>query len=103
MKKYKPCCDLKCLNGRCETRENGGCYCLCRMIDRESSLLLALEGALSRKEGYSIYVPGRYIEVSQDEKNKLTKELYQLREKIKKYEIAVSDQEIPIAENPPTS
>lgn len=31
--KYKPCCGMRCMLGNCETRDSGGCYCTCRLVD----------------------------------------------------------------------
>lgn len=36
--KYKPCCGRRCLLGNCETRESGGCYCVCQLVDHINTL-----------------------------------------------------------------
>ncbi len=38
MEIYKPCCELACLVAGCKTRESGGCYCLCKLIDKKNDL-----------------------------------------------------------------
>ena len=42
--KYKPCCGRKCLNGYCEIRDNGGCYCACRLSDYINTLKKLIDG-----------------------------------------------------------
>ena len=53
--KYKPCCDRRCLKGNCQTRDHGGCYCVCRIIDAIGGLELAVEGRMVA--GGSVYIP----------------------------------------------
>ena len=53
--KYKPCCGSTCLLAHCETRDHGGCYCICRLIDHIESLKDTIASILI-EEG-SIYIP----------------------------------------------
>jgi hypothetical protein len=87
MTKYKPCCGRRCPLGNCETREEGGCYCLCRLKDAESSYLSLLAGSSYRYSGAQIYVSGKTFPLSDDEKKEYHSGLEQIREKIKDYEI----------------
>lgn len=68
--KYKPCCDKRCMLFDCETREDGGCYCLCRLKDFEETLAsLIEEGRIEGKDGIAHAV-----------------RLKRVQEEIKKYE-----------------
>lgn len=83
--KYKPCCAKRCLLGNCETRDSGGCYCVCSLKDLESSLISQLSGNSFRKGDAIIYIPGHLTEVSEEEKNKIQQELQLVRDKLRKY------------------
>lgn len=85
--KYKPCCDSVCLLSYCETREAGGCYCVCRIKDSESSLISELKGETFRQREARVYVPGRGIPLEGDVEEKVLEELQKVREKLKEYEI----------------
>lgn len=86
MKLYTPCCNTVCLLGNCETRENGGCYCVCRLKDAESSCISLLEGKSYRKNGGIIYEPRRIpIPLVGEEKNQVEDNLKTIRERIKSY------------------
>lgn len=85
--KYKPCCDLRCLLSKCETRDCGGCYCVCRLKDFEKSCLSLLEGRSYRSSGCIIYEPGRTpIPLEGEEKEKVLADLEHIRNKLKTYE-----------------
>lgn len=86
--KYKPCCNARCLVGGCKTQESGGCYCLCRLKDAEQTCLRLLSGECYRFGPGIIYKPGRIATpLEGDEKEKTECELYEIRERIKTYEI----------------
>ncbi len=88
MQKYKPCCSTVCLVLGCETRSAGGCYCVCRLKDHESTCLRLLDGTEFRKNGARIYDPGRTpIPLEGDEKEDLEKELAEVRRRLKEYEL----------------
>jgi len=42
--KYKPCCGKRCMVAGCKTKEQGACYCICRMHDQISHLESIIEG-----------------------------------------------------------
>lgn len=42
--KYKPCCGRRCMVAKCETKEQGACYCICRMHDSLRNLESIVEG-----------------------------------------------------------
>ncbi len=86
MKKYKPCCSNRCLLGNCETRDDGGCYCLCRLKDSEHNLMNVLEGRTCLKNGLFIYSPNIIPKpIEGEEKEKIEKRLQDVRDKIKEY------------------
>lgn len=86
--KYKPCCDTRCLVGGCKTREDGGCYCVCRLKDAESSRLSLLEGRSYRFGGGIIYEPGRTpVPLEGKEEQETLNELMNIRKKLKEYEV----------------
>jgi hypothetical protein len=72
---YKPCCDKRCLLVNCETRNKGGCYCVCALVDAESTLTKLLDGTFS-----SIAIP-----LSGEERQKFELQLKSVTEKIEKY------------------
>jgi len=83
---------MRCGVGGCKTRESGGCYCLCRLKDRESMLLSLLDGTSYRINDGVVYEPGRIpTPVRGFEKDNTLKELEQVREKIKSYKLAESE------------
>lgn len=53
--KYKPCCGYVCLNAICETRDAGGCYCVCRKVDAINRLKDTIEGTLVGRG--CVYIP----------------------------------------------
>jgi hypothetical protein len=96
--KFKACCAYQCALGGCETRENGGCYCLCRLFDR----LHALENVIEGKQfvlpsGGSVYYAEeedrkRFYQnnkemVDEFKINKAPKLLEEVKSKIKEYEM----------------
>jgi hypothetical protein len=86
--KYKPCCSKRCLLGRCEIRENGGCYCLCSLKDHENTLLSLLDGTSYRFENGIIYDPNRIPSPLGGFERKNAEELLErVRAKIKTYEV----------------
>lgn len=54
MVKYKPCCDIRCLLGGCEIRDNGGCYCACRLDGHIANLKRCIDGKVFHKG--SVYI-----------------------------------------------
>ncbi len=44
MTQYKPCCERRCLVHGCKTREQGACYCICKMWDSVHHLESIIEG-----------------------------------------------------------
>lgn len=86
--KYKTCCARRCMVHGCDTKDNGGCYCLCRLKDREHTLLSLLDGTSYREKGFIIYEPGRIkTPLGGFEKDNATKDLDEVRKRIKEYEI----------------
>lgn len=57
--KYKPCCYIRCLVHGCKVKEEGGCYCLCRMFDHISSLESIQKGNIILDGIVSIYYPDK--------------------------------------------
>ncbi len=92
--KYKPCCSSRCLLGTCETRDNGGCYCVCRWKDAESTCISLLEGRSFRHGGGIIYEPNRIpVPLKGDEKDQISQQLEAIRERLKKYETPNDEEE----------
>ncbi len=86
--KYKPCCGRRCLLGSCETRESGGCYCLCRLKDHENTLNDLLSGKVFQKDVGIIYIPNKtQIPLTGEEREEIIKKLEKLKIKLKEYEI----------------
>ncbi len=87
--KYKKCCDRICLVRGCNIRENGGCYCVCRLHDAIKQQERVISGNVYWLNGGVIYEPGRTpIPLEGDEKEQAETKLVILNEKMKKYEIA---------------
>ncbi len=84
--KYKPCCDNRCMVAGCTTRENGGCYCVCRLKDFERSLLSELSGNTIRFGAGMISRPGKFEPLKGEEKENIDKQLEVIRQRLKKYE-----------------
>ena len=86
--KYKSCCKRSCLLYSCETREAGGCHCVCQLKDQESILERLLSGRM-RKEGACItFVPGREeVPLEGMEKEDTQERLDECRKKLKEYEV----------------
>jgi hypothetical protein len=67
MKKiYKPCCESTCLLGKCDTREAGGCYCICRLVDRINGLKRCINPGENGRDiyystGAAIYYPTKEL------------------------------------------
>ncbi len=88
MNKYKACCGKRCMVFGCETKEHGGCYCLCRLKDSENQCIMLLEGKSFRHSGGIIYQPSRIpIPLEGNEKEEEEKTLTMIRNRIKEYEI----------------
>lgn len=85
--KYKSCCNIKCALAHCETREQGGCYCVCRLKDQENQLQSLIAGQMYEQDGCIIYRPERSCEPP-DNKCILEKRLKAIRLQLKKYEKA---------------
>ena len=86
--KYKKCCDKICALRLCETRESGGCYCLCRLKDLEQDLMDELEGSSYRCCEFIVRDPRREGTLSESEKEKRLKALESVRERIKCYQVS---------------
>jgi len=88
MTKYKACCGRRCCLGKCETRKQGGCYCICRLKYAKRSLERLLDGTSYSYKGAIIYEPGRVkTPLGGLERQNRLDELDQVRAKIKEYEI----------------
>lgn len=85
--KYKPCCSRRCMLGSCATREAGGCYHTCGLVDAEKTCLSLMEGTSYRQKGGIIYIPGRLVPLEGDEKAEIENQLANIRERLKEYEI----------------
>ena len=44
--RYKPCCQKRCLLANCETRDAGGCSCVCDLVDVIHNLEMVIEGII---------------------------------------------------------
>ncbi len=85
--KYKPCCNTVCMVHGCESREQGACYCCCRLLDHIDNMHQIINGKAFFK-GECIVYPGfdkhRFtphandIEVAKEQ-------LVKLQEKLKDY------------------
>lgn len=93
MMKYKPCCNSVCLLNRCEVRDNGGCYCVCRLIDYMKSWEDIVNGDLICP---FLYFSDKKMQKDYYERNKAECDKYKAdapkiledcREELKKYEI----------------
>lgn len=95
--KYKPCCGRTCLSAVCETRDSGGCYCICRKIDEINCLKATLEGTFVARGCVYIPDPEKRAEflnnMSQEERslegdylvNEAPRMLKELEEQLKEY------------------
>lgn len=93
MTQYTLCCNSVCLLGNCKTREAGGCYCVCRLKDAESSCISLIEGKSYRKNGCIIYENGRIaIPLEGKEKEEVEEQLKNIREILKRYEKETKDE-----------
>lgn len=73
--------------GHCETREDGGCYCVCLLKDAENNIERLLEGRTYKYGTGIIYDPrrpGKPLEGT--EKEEALKELHDIRNRLKDYE-----------------
>lgn len=48
--KYKPCCDGRCGVYGCESKDQGACYCCCRLLDNIAAMQDIIDGK-ARFEG----------------------------------------------------
>lgn len=85
--KYKSCCTSRCLLGTCETRDNGGCYCVCRLKDHEKTQLSLIEGSSYAHKGMVIYEPGKKTVPTPEDVKRYQERLGVIRTKLKEYEI----------------
>lgn len=84
--KYKACCKARCLSLWCDIRDEGGCDCICKLVDQENSVLAQLDGSRIKEGNSIIYVAGRKAAPGQIEKANLLRELEEVRANLKKYE-----------------
>jgi hypothetical protein len=98
--KYKPCCGKRCMVAGCETKEQGACYCICRMHDQIRDLERIIEGR-TLYDGIGMqYIPNdqfrQQVLDSWSDVEKETLRLFKLeapnlilkfKEKLKEYEI----------------
>lgn len=70
--KYNPCCDKRCLVHGCQIREEGGCYCLCRLMDHLSQIKSASLGHTIYQGGGIIFYPD--IEEAKSHLDRLSEE-----------------------------
>jgi hypothetical protein len=98
--KYKPCCERICMVSGCETQEQGGCYCVCRLLDYLNNFKLTLDGYQIYRNKCIIYYPDKVMaqeayknlidnqKIDHDEYvKKIPERIRQLENKIKSYEI----------------
>lgn len=88
-KKYKPCCDLRCIRSFCPTRDLGGCNCVCRLKDAERNCLGILDGTLINCGIYGFTYNPNVIPVPlvNEEKEKILNQIKNIQDKLKKYEL----------------
>jgi hypothetical protein len=99
--KYKPCCGKRCLLANCKTREEGGCYCVCRLWDHIHDMQNIIDGWSFAGAGRGIvYIPDEvtrksYVngltetqreEMERFKNEEAPKRLKELQERLKKYE-----------------
>jgi len=98
--KYKACCERRCLIHKCKIRDQGGCYCVCRLSDAISQIQSVIDGKTIRYEMGFVYIPDDDLrqkdidrmtkeqkEYYETYKNSCHKEIERLKEKLKEYEI----------------
>lgn len=100
MKKYKPCCDKICSLGTCKTRDEGGCYCLCRLFDHLGQMKSILNGNTVYVHGGFVYFPEK--ETAKEYLNRIPEEkrneheqyvktipgmIFDIEKRIKNYEV----------------
>jgi hypothetical protein len=98
--KYKSCCSTRCLVHGCSIRENGGCYCVCRLHDHVNDLKSFLDGRTLFISGGTVYIPDderrkkSWEHLSEKEKEehldfmkKVPDMLVQAKQKLKEYEV----------------
>ncbi len=99
--RYKPCCNRKCMVHGCKTKEQGACYCICRMWDSIHNLESIMEGrTLYDGMGFQ-YIPSNEFREQvynswSDEKKQVFQEfknfeapklIQKMKEKLKEFEI----------------
>lgn len=57
MVRYKACCGATCMVAGCETKDAGGCYCVCRLMDAKNSLEMIIDGKMLTYRGGQIWIP----------------------------------------------
>jgi hypothetical protein len=87
MNKYNPCCDRRCLVYGCKTKETGGCYCVCRLIDAKNDYERILEdNEFTVQEVGIIHFPREIYPICEETKQKNLKNLEDINRRIKEYE-----------------
>ena len=91
--KYKPCCNRRCLLAHCVTREQGGCSCVCHLMDNIHTFEDLINGS---RVNPNIFFGDKDLQDSFYEKNKESCNIYineapklleEAKEKLKKYEL----------------
>lgn len=86
--KYKPCCNRRCCLGLCQTRSQGGCYCVCRLKDYEENCHDLLKGRAVRSNGVITFDPnGMPIPLGGFERDNVMKDLEEIQKRLKTYKI----------------
>lgn len=86
--KYKPCCNRRCLLGHCETREAGGCHCVCYLKDAEHTIESLIDGRTYKVGDGIIFDPRRPRKPLEGErKDEALKQLEEIKSRLKEYEI----------------
>jgi hypothetical protein len=83
--KYKPCCGRRCLLANCQTRDNGGCYCVCRIKDNIEILESTIRGEML--EMGSLFIPS--VEKREEYKKNMAEERREADRKFREEEAPV--------------
>ncbi len=85
---YKPCCGRTCLLGGCDTRDAGGCYCVCRLIDGINMHKKLLAGKAVYSDGAIAWGPAIEKKIlSEEERTNFTEVLKSLEKHLEKYKL----------------
>jgi len=79
--KYKTCCNKTCLLLSCNIRDNGGCYCACRMNDKIEAVKSIIAGKSFERGNIYVLDYENYFNQLTDEKKQ---EELAFREEMKK-------------------